>query len=322
MNSSADVTRVSAGPAGEEEGLLLTVLVELAICVTFIIGTVLNTVIVIIFCKKRRGLRSVSDRLVFNLCLTNLAWLMAAAPATLLDCALQLDLAQAERLCLVMSVGSSSLAGVMLAATLLVSSDQYLAIVAPLHYHSTITTSRVRAATALAWMLPPLLSLPLATDPHPAARACRTPGPALPSLPAGTALLLLCLAPLAAIGLMQVRILSSARGNSVRTRRASVCSAASHLSLQSQHSLSRSRTSLASAVRRKLSGAAGPLGGEEARAARLTASLLVLLAACWTPHSAGLMLAAIPASARPAWLPGTALALLHCYAAGGQLIIC
>ena len=43
------------------EGLVLLILLEIIICITFLIGTILNAILVILFIR-RRGFRTLSNR--------------------------------------------------------------------------------------------------------------------------------------------------------------------------------------------------------------------------------------------------------------------
>ena len=80
----------------EQRDLLFLVLLDIIICLAFLVGVVLNTVLVILFCK-RRSFRTLSNRyssrlascfhprFVLNLAICNLVTCLLVTPLTLLD---------------------------------------------------------------------------------------------------------------------------------------------------------------------------------------------------------------------------------------------
>jgi len=340
----------------ESPDFTLLLVLELLICITFIIGTLLNTVLVILF-FRRRGFRTLSNRFVLNLAVSNLFSLLLLTPLSLLDQTAS-SLLDTASFCCVLTFVATLVSTVILLSTLLIGIDQYLAIVHPLRYHNKINKRKVVGSCWLVWLISLIVSCVVVMDPTTTttyftwSRSCQ-PDPTIHPYSSyrlgvcGIVVLLVYCIPITIITITYVRIFTAARGNSVRTRRNSASSLrrTSVTSFQgrsvlnpantTEYSLVRSPSvrstgqqllsnfsTLRSSMKSKLSHASALLlYREETRAARVTVLIVLVVALCWGPYLSCLILHTghtpfLP----PYWLHPLSLTLLNCYTVISPLI--
>lgn len=330
----------------ENHDLFILVVLEVIICITFIVGTILNTVLVILF-FRRRGFRTLSNRFVLNLAIANLFSLLLLTPLSLLD-QIASSIMEKASFCFVLTLVATMVSVVILLSTLLIGIDQYMAIVNPLDYHNRVNTGRVVSLCCLVWLLSFITSLVVVMDPTTDAtityftwsRTCQ------PLHPYSNYKLWVCVVvvvivyfiPFTVITVTYVRIFTAARGNSIRTRRNSVSSlrrtsvssmhrqAILSPNLRTPHSTSQqilaNFSNLTSSMKSKLSHASTLLlYKEETRAARVTILIVLVVALCWGPYLTCLILhtghTPVPP---PPWLHPLSLALINCYTVISPLI--
>ncbi|XP_072157999.1 uncharacterized protein [Bemisia tabaci] len=149
---------------------------NILLIIIFIVATTSNSLLLLVF-YRRPSLRTLSNRFVINLLITNLVSCWTLLPLILVDniwSSEQHQLATilqdgadganpgalyASIMCYVNQGISTGLCAASILSILLIGIDQYLAVVDPLRYHSRINQSRSGWMIAVVWLVSFLLGL-------------------------------------------------------------------------------------------------------------------------------------------------------------------
>eukprot|EP00095_Tigriopus_kingsejongensis_P012242 maker-scaffold87_size395581-snap-gene-2.15 protein:Tk12242 transcript:maker-scaffold87_size395581-snap-gene-2.15-mRNA-1 annotation:"5-hydroxytryptamine receptor 6" len=215
-------------------------LIEILLALCFFIGSFLNTILLLVY-VRRRGFRSqISNKFLFNLVISNLFWNFILTPILLYDNALAtLEDAEAGSEVLIAVFQALLLVGTCgsLLSQLLIGTDQYLAVVNPLHYHAKINNKRCYIMCTGVWVISISIGILNIID-YEHASLIPSQIPVLiqrwsvqdeaPTI--GTTLftncfvLLLFIIPYGILTFMYTRVFSAAHKNTKKTRRNSICS--------------------------------------------------------------------------------------------------
>jgi len=139
------------------------------LAVIFLSGTVLNTILTVVYIRRRSFRNHLSNRFLMNLVAVNLITCMVQIPLLLLDSmeAIQLPnpAGTEECLCRLTRGLWVTLSSASMFAQLLIGIDQHLAVVHSLHYHNRINESRCRTMCLATWIFSILLGLLASFDP-------------------------------------------------------------------------------------------------------------------------------------------------------------
>jgi len=133
---------------------------EVAIALIFCIGSILNTIMVIVF-FRRRGFRShLSNRFLMNLVLANLLSGFIFLPIFVLTDILEFQYMQGGmRMCSIMRGISTLISTASVLSQFLICADQYLAVLYPLNYHRHINELRCKLLCISVWIISTCLSI-------------------------------------------------------------------------------------------------------------------------------------------------------------------
>jgi predicted membrane protein len=225
-------------------------LCEVVLALVFLTGTAANATVLLVL-YRRPALRTLSSRFVVNLLCTNLVSSCLLLPLALLNA-------------IEHPIGEGVTAGMCAAsvlAVLLISLDQYCAVVDPLRYHARVSKARCVGLMLAAWSTASLLGVLHGAGEWSEQLDYRCTF-------AAVFIAVVFLLPFSAILWMYVCIYSAAHSNSKRTRRTGSGR------LPSASSSGKCRLSNASTFRYR----------EETRAARVSALVIVMALVCWLPY--------------------------------------
>ncbi|TRY70265.1 hypothetical protein TCAL_16394 [Tigriopus californicus] len=135
---------------------VLMVLIEITLVVCFLLGSALNTILLLVYIR-RRGFRSqISNKFLLNLVFSNLLWNLVLIPILLFDNAISTLEDPEFRSKVAYTVFQFFLifgTCASLLSQLLIGTDQYLAVVDPLHYNTRVNTKRCYFMCGAVWGL-------------------------------------------------------------------------------------------------------------------------------------------------------------------------
>ncbi|XP_054281018.1 probable G-protein coupled receptor No18 [Macrosteles quadrilineatus] len=120
---------------------------DVLLIVVFVVATASNSLVLLVFYRKP-GLRTLSNRFVINLLVTNLLSCWLLLPLVLVDSMLMPSF---HSLCAVSQGVSTGLSAASVMSVLLIAIDQYYAVIDPLHYHSHIDNTRCGFMISVSW---------------------------------------------------------------------------------------------------------------------------------------------------------------------------
>jgi len=250
---------------GMDDALLWEVLLALI----FLIGTTANAIALLVL-YRRPALRTLSNRFVINLLCTNLVSTCVLLPLALLN-AIEHPVGE--------GVATGACAASVL-AVLLVSLDQYCAVVDPLRYHARISKARSVGLMLAAWSLACLFGVLHGAGEWSEHDDYR-------STFAAIFFALVFFLPFVAILWMYVCIYSAAHNNSKRARKTGsgpVTPAEHPETLNRASEEEPSVRSTMSSLKYRISNASMFRYREETRAARVSALVIVMALVCWLPY--------------------------------------
>jgi predicted membrane protein len=225
-------------------------LCEVVLALIFLTGTAANATVLLVL-YRRPALRTLSNRFVVNLLCTNLVSTCVLLPLALLNATDH-------------PVGEGVAAGMCAAsvlAVLLISLDQYCAVVDPLRYHARISKARSVGLMLAAWGMACVLGVLHGAGEWSEHHDYR-------STFAAIFVAVVFFVPFLAISWMYVCIYSAAHNNSKRARRTGSGR------VPSATTWHKYRISNSSVFRYR----------EETRAARVSALVIVMALVCWLPY--------------------------------------
>jgi predicted membrane protein len=238
---------------------------EVLLALIFLTGTAANATVLLVL-YRRPALRTLSNRFVINLLCTNLVSTCVLLPVALLNA---IDHPIGEGVAAAMCSAS-------VLAVLLISLDQYCAVVDPLRYHARISKARSVGLMLAAWSMASLLGVLHGAGEWSERVHYRTTFAAI-------FFALVFFLPFVAILWMYVCIYSAAHNNSKRTRKTGsgpVTPAEHPEPLDEEPSV----RSTMSSLKYRISNASMFRHREETRAARVSALVIVMALVCWLPY--------------------------------------
>ena len=238
---------------------------EVLLALIFLTGTAANATVLLVF-YRRPALRTLSNRFVINLLCTNLVSTCVLLPVALLNA---IDHPIGEGVAAAMCTAS-------VLAVLLISLDQYCAVVDPLRYHARISKARSVGLMLAAWSMASLLGVLHGAGEWSEREHYRTTFAAI-------FFALVFFLPFVAILWMYVCIYSAAHNNSKRTRKTGsgpIAPAEHPEPLDEEPSV----RSTMSSLKYRISNASMFRYREETRAARVSALVIVMALVCWLPY--------------------------------------
>jgi predicted membrane protein len=238
---------------------------EVLLALIFLTGTAANATVLLVL-YRRPALRTLSNRFVINLHCTNLVSTCVLLPVALLNA---IDHPIGEGVAAAMCTAS-------VLAVLLISLDQYCAVVDPLRYHARISKARSVGLMLAAWSMASLLGVLHGAGEWSERERYRTTFAAI-------FFALVFFLPFVAILWMYVCIYSAAHNNSKRTRKTGsgpVTPAEHPEALDEEPSV----RSTMSSLKYRISNASMFRYREETRAARVSALVIVMALVCWLPY--------------------------------------
>jgi predicted membrane protein len=242
---------------------------EVLLALFFLTGTAANATVLLVL-YRRPALRTLSNRFVINLLCTNLVSTCVLLPLALLNA---IDHPIGEGVAAAMCAAS-------VLAVLLITLDQYCAVVDPLRYHARISKARSVGLMLAAWSMATLLGVLHGAGEWSERDVYRTTFAAI-------FFALVFFFPFVAILWMYVCIYSAAHNNSKRTRKTG-----SGPMTPSEHPEPLPRMgdeepsvrSTMSSLKYRISNASMFRYREETRAARVSALVIVMALVCWLPY--------------------------------------
>lgn len=243
-------------------------LCEVLLALIFLTGTAANATVLLVL-YRRPALRTLSNRFVINLLCTNLTSTSVLLPLALLDA---VDHPAGEGVAAAMCAAS-------VLAVLLISLDQYFAVVDPLRYHSRINRARSVGLMLAAWSTACLLGVLHGAGEWSEQYDYR-------STFAAIFFALVFFLPFVAILWMYVSIYSAAHNNSKRTRKTGsgpITPTEQPELLPKPGDEEPSMRSAMISLKYRISNASMFRYREETRAARVSALVIVMALVCWLP---------------------------------------
>merc|ERR1712223_1160501 len=134
--------------------LTSTVVLEVILVLVFIFGSLLNTILVAVFCR-RRGFRShMSNRFLINLVAANLLITFVLVPLIFVDLIWPMkDYGYLPFYCYILRGTTTLTSSASIFGQLLIGIDQYVAVINPLHYHRNVNEFRCKMMCLSAWII-------------------------------------------------------------------------------------------------------------------------------------------------------------------------
>ncbi|XP_059090786.1 probable G-protein coupled receptor No18 [Tigriopus californicus] len=305
---------------------VLMVLIEITLVVCFLLGSALNTILLLVYIR-RRGFRSqISNKFLLNLVFSNLLWNLVLIPILLFDNAISTLEDPEFRSKVAYTVFQFFLifgTCASLLSQLLIGTDQYLAVVDPLHYNTRVNTKRCYFMCGAVWGLSFMVAtlnvinyeelgvvvsnIPIVFNTWPS--PSQAPSVSTSVFTSSFAVMLF-LVPFGVLTFMYSKIFGAAHKNTMRTRHNSINSVAyaglqrtsttglspyygfpgqssNYLGVTRSHSV-KSAGGLRSSFKHSMCHTFSNAGNlfqyrEDRRAAKATLLVLVMIFVCWTP---------------------------------------
>jgi hypothetical protein len=244
-------------------------LCEVLLALIFLTGTAANATVLLVL-YRRPALRTLSNRFVINLLCTNLTSTCALLPLALLNA---IDHPIGEGVAAAMCAAS-------VLAVLLISLDQYCAVVDPLRYHARISKARSVGLMMAAWSVACLLGVLHGAGEWSEQDDYRFTFAAI-------FFALVFFLPFVSILWMYVCIYSAAHNNSKRTRKTGsgpITPTEQPEPLPRTGDEEPSMRSAMISLKYRISNASMFRYREETRAARVSALVIVMALVCWLPY--------------------------------------
>ncbi|XP_040579361.1 uncharacterized protein [Lepeophtheirus salmonis] len=215
-NQSSSVEDQDEDDEFSSNGKRIAFVILLSIC--FILSIILNSILLVVFARRRSFRKEISNRLLMNLIVLNCFSTLVLDPLFFLDIFLTSSLSDSI-ICGLSSFISVGVAAISMYSQFLIALDQYMAVVTPLKYTNRVNRIRCVLLCASAWVWGLLCGLAFSFTSEIKIFESSCKSDRLDLAPNFLNCLFNFIFPLSGLIIFYRRIFTAARDNTIRTRR-------------------------------------------------------------------------------------------------------